>query len=147
MLHATCERLAVRTMRSYNHAMCRAVFFHVQDSFGHGGTLTMAGLFLLIYQSCLQPSAGTCSISMPPKQSCQRVITAQLLAAACRPAFFLALDSFGHGGTLARAGLFLLMYQSFARPRAVLWQMYLVTAAIIYACTGMAYFLSQVQAL
>ena len=64
-----------------------------------------------------------------------------------RAAFFLALDSFGHGGTLARAGLFLVMYQSFARPRAVLWQMFLVTAAIIYACTGMAYLLSQARAL
>ena len=39
----------------------------------------------------------------------------------------------------------LLEYQSFTRLRAVLWQMYLVTAAIINACTGMAYFLSQVQ--
>ena len=36
------------------------------------------------------------------------------------------------------------MYQSFARPHAVLCQ-YLVTAAIIHACTGMAHFLSQVQ--
>ena len=37
------------------------------------------------------------------------------------------------------------MYQSFAQPRAVLWQMYVVTAAIIYACMGIAYTLSQVS--
>jgi hypothetical protein len=35
------------------------------------------------------------------------------------------------------------MYYSFAQPRAVVWQMYAVTAAISYCCTGTAYMLSQ----
>ena len=38
----------------------------------------------------------------------------------------------------------MVMYYSFAQPRAVIWQMYLCTVAIVYACTGTAYFLSQV---
>ena len=36
------------------------------------------------------------------------------------------------------------MYYSFAQPRAVIWQMYLCTVAIVYACTGTAYLMSQV---
>ena len=60
-----------------------------------------------------------------------------------RAAYFLALDLLGNCGTLARALLYMVMYTSFAQPRAVLWQMYVVTAAVIYACTGTAYFLSQ----
>ncbi|KAK9813958.1 hypothetical protein WJX73_006860 [Symbiochloris irregularis] len=59
-------------------------------------------------------------------------------------AYFLALDLLGNAGTLMRAMLYLVMYQSFAQPRAVLWQMYIVTSGIIYACMGIAYFLSQV---
>lgn len=38
------------------------------------------------------------------------------------------------------------MYYSFAQPRAVIWQMYLCTVAIVYACTGTAYLMSQVSA-
>ena len=37
------------------------------------------------------------------------------------------------------------MYYSFAQPRAVPWQMYLVTVAIMYCCTGTAYFIGQVR--
>lgn len=48
-------------------------------------------------------------------------------------------------GMLLRCGVYLIMYYSFSQPRAVLWQMYLVTCAIYYACTGMAYLLSQVS--
>ena len=62
-----------------------------------------------------------------------------------RLAYFLALDLLGNFGTLARALLYMVMYTSFAQPRAVLWQMYFVTAAVIYACMGTAYFLSQVS--
>ena len=38
----------------------------------------------------------------------------------------------------------MVMYYSFAQPRAVIWQMYLCTVAIVYACTGTAYLMSQV---
>jgi hypothetical protein len=41
--------------------------------------------------------------------------------------------------------VYLVMYYTFSQPRAVVWQMYVVTAAIYYACTGMAYTLSQVH--
>eukprot|EP00775_Hariotina_reticulata_P010763 gene10763-10919_t len=71
-------------------------------------------------------------------------------------AYFWALDTWGHtdagtcllyclAGMLLRCGVYLIMYYSFSQPRAVLWQMYLVTCAIYYACTGMAYLLSQVM--
>ena len=63
-----------------------------------------------------------------------------------RPAYFLALDSLDHGGTLLRSAVYLAAWYSFASPRAVVWQMYLVTAAIVYACTGQAYLLSQARA-
>ncbi|KAL3137532.1 hypothetical protein ABBQ38_004816 [Trebouxia sp. C0009 RCD-2024] len=60
-------------------------------------------------------------------------------------AFFLAQDTFDHTGTLLKSGLYMVMYYSFAQPRAVIWQMYLCTVAIVYACTGTAYLMSQVM--
>ena len=63
---------------------------------------------------------------------------------ACRLAFFVALDVFDHLGLILRSAIYMVMYYSFAQPRAIIWQMYLVTYAIMYACTGMAYLLSQV---
>ena len=63
---------------------------------------------------------------------------------ACRFAFFLAQDTFDHTGTLLKSLLYMVMYYSFAQPRAVIWQMYLCTVAIVYACTGTAYLMSQV---
>lgn len=48
-------------------------------------------------------------------------------------------------GTLLRSGCFLTMYYSFAQPRAVVWQMYVVTVAISYCCTGFAYMLSHLM--
>lgn len=62
----------------------------------------------------------------------------------CRLAFFMALDVFDHLGLILRSAIYMVMYYSFAQPRAIIWQMYLVTYAIMYACTGMAYLLSQV---
>jgi hypothetical protein len=41
--------------------------------------------------------------------------------------------------------VYLVMYYTFSQPRAVVWQMYVVTVAIYYACTGMADTLSQVR--
>ncbi|GAB4817511.1 hypothetical protein N2152v2_004557 [Parachlorella kessleri] len=61
-----------------------------------------------------------------------------------RFSYFLALDTFDHAGTLLRSAVYLIMWYSFAVPRAIIWQMYLVTVAIIYCCSGTAYFLSQV---
>jgi len=63
---------------------------------------------------------------------------------SCRFAFFLAQDTFDHTGTLLKSLLYMVMYYSFAQPRAVIWQMYLCTVAIVYACTGTAYLMSQV---
>ena len=64
---------------------------------------------------------------------------------ACRFALFLAKDTFDHNGTLLKSLLYMVMYYSFAQPRAVIWQMYLCTVAIVYACTGTAYLMSQVS--
>jgi hypothetical protein len=64
------------------------------------------------------------------------IYTRMTTAGAC----FIAV-----AGMLLRCGVYLIMYYSFSQPRAVLWQVYLVTCAIYYACTGMAYFLSQVN--
>lgn len=61
-----------------------------------------------------------------------------------RLAFFLALDSVDAVLSLIHSAVYLVMWYSFAVPRAVVWQMYAVTAATVYACTGMAYLLSQV---
>lgn len=47
-------------------------------------------------------------------------------------------------GTAVRALLYLVLYCAFAQPRAAFWRLYAVTATVIYACTGMAYLLSQV---
>lgn len=47
-------------------------------------------------------------------------------------------------GTAVRAMLYLVLYRAFAQPRATFWRMYAVTAAVVYACTGAAYLLSQV---
>ena len=63
----------------------------------------------------------------------------------CRLAFFVALDIWDHLGIILRSAIYMIMYYSFAQPRAIIWQMYLVTYAIMYACTGMAYLLSQVK--
>lgn len=46
---------------------------------------------------------------------------------------------------MLRSAVYLSAWHSFASPRAAVWQMYLVTAAIVYACTGQAYLLSQVM--
>ncbi|KAL6776445.1 hypothetical protein ACKKBG_A21155 [Auxenochlorella protothecoides x Auxenochlorella symbiontica] len=75
-----------------------------------------------------------------------RRLIAQREAAAGlnRLAFFLALDSVDAVLSLIHSAVYLVMWYSFAVPRAVVWQMYAVTAATVYACTGMAYLLSQV---
>jgi hypothetical protein len=63
-----------------------------------------------------------------------------------RLAYFCALDAFGYAlCMLMRCAVYLVMYYTFSQPRAVVWQMFVVTAAIYYACTGMAYMLSQVS--
>lgn len=62
-----------------------------------------------------------------------------------RLAYFLALDTFDHTGTVMRSAIYFVMYYSFASPRAVIWQMLLVSIAITYCCTGIAYLLSQVM--
>lgn len=59
-----------------------------------------------------------------------------------RGAFFCALDVFDLMGSCVRVGAYLVMWVSFASPRAVLWQLYLVAVALFYACTGTAYVLS-----
>ena len=69
----------------------------------------------------------------------------QVVVCICRLAFFVALDVFDHLGLILRSAIYMVMYYSFAQPRAIIWQMYLVTYAIMYACTGMAYLLSQVS--
>lgn len=61
-----------------------------------------------------------------------------------RLAHFLALETFDHVGTVLRSTIYFVMYYSFASPRAVIWQMLLVSVAITYCCTGVAYVLSQV---
>ncbi|KAL4853041.1 ABC transporter G family member 28 [Chlorella vulgaris] len=43
-----------------------------------------------------------------------------------RFAHFLALDTFGHCGTVLRSAVYFVMYYSFAAPRAVIWQMLMV---------------------
>ena len=62
-----------------------------------------------------------------------------------RLAYFCAEDTFGQIGTLVRSLMYLVMYYTFAQPRAAALQMYLVTVAIVYCCSGTAYFLSQVS--
>lgn len=51
-------------------------------------------------------------------------------------------STLAHAGMLLRCATYLALYWSFAQPRAVLWQMYLVTLALSYCCTGIAYVLS-----
>ncbi|KAL4448129.1 hypothetical protein ABPG75_005348 [Micractinium tetrahymenae] len=62
-----------------------------------------------------------------------------------RLAHFLALETFDHTGTLMRSTVYFVMYYSWASPRAVIWQMLLVSTAITYCCTGVAYVLSQIM--
>jgi hypothetical protein len=56
-----------------------------------------------------------------------------------RAAYFCALDAFDAGGAAVRAAVYLATYASFASPRAVLWQQYMVSAAMYYACCGLGY--------
>lgn len=74
-----------------------------------------------------------------------RRLVAQREAAAGlnRLAHFLALDCVDAALALMHSAVYLVMWYSFAVPRAVVWQMYAVTAATVYACTGTAYLLSQ----
>lgn len=60
-----------------------------------------------------------------------------------RLAFFLALDTVGAAVALVHAAVYLFMWLSFAVPRAVVAQMYAVTVAAVYACTGTSYLLTQ----
>lgn len=62
-----------------------------------------------------------------------------------RLSHFLALETFDHVGTVLRSTTYFVMYYSFASPRAVIWQMLLVSMAITYSCTGLAYVLSQLM--
>jgi len=61
-------------------------------------------------------------------------------------AYFTALDVFDLGGLIIKCAVYLAAWYAFASPRAVVWQMYAVTLAIAYCCTGMAYWLSQIAA-
>jgi ABC-type multidrug transport system ATPase subunit len=60
--------------------------------------------------------------------------------------YFTALDFFDLGGLIIKCAVYLAAWYAFASPRAVVWQMYAVTLAIAYCCTGMAYWLSQIAA-
>lgn len=68
-----------------------------------------------------------------------------LCAGLNRLSFFAASDFFDHFGTITRAAIYLIMWYSFASPRAVIWQMYLVSLGVVYCCAGTAYLLSQVR--
>jgi hypothetical protein len=43
-----------------------------------------------------------------------------------------------------RCAVYLISYQTTSQPRAVVWQLYVVTCAIYYSCQGQAFLLSQV---
>lgn len=45
-----------------------------------------------------------------------------------------------------RCAVYLISYQTTSQPRAVVWQLYVVTCAIYYSCQGQAFLLSQVGA-
>ena len=62
----------------------------------------------------------------------------------CRLAHYAALDTLGHVGTAVRSLLYLVTYAAFAQPRASFWRLYAVVLCLVYCCTGVAYFLSQV---
>lgn len=47
-------------------------------------------------------------------------------------------------GIIVRPLVYLVLYYSFAQPRAVAWRMYLVSIAIMYCCNGIGYLLSLV---
>lgn len=61
-------------------------------------------------------------------------------------AYFTALDVFDFGGLVVKCAVYLAAWYGFASPRAVIWQMYAITLAVAYCCTGMAYWLSQIAA-
>jgi hypothetical protein len=47
-------------------------------------------------------------------------------------------------GMVLRCAVYLIMYYTYSQPRAVVWQLYVVTCAIYYSCQGQAFLLSQV---
>lgn len=49
-------------------------------------------------------------------------------------------------GMVLRSAVYLIMYYTYSQPRAVVWQLYVVTCGIFYACQGQAFLLSQVGA-
>jgi hypothetical protein len=50
-------------------------------------------------------------------------------------------------GMVLRCAVYLIMYYTYSQPRAVVWQLYMVTCAIYYSCQGQAFLLSQVRGL
>eukprot|EP00854_Cymbomonas_tetramitiformis_P031463 gene31463-39574_t len=61
--------------------------------------------------------------------------------------FFAALDTFDYTGVVIKPAVFLALYYTFTQPRGDLFAYYLVTACIVYCCTGLAYLLSLTQEL
>jgi len=59
-----------------------------------------------------------------------------------RLSFFVAKDMVDHFGTVVKPALYMAMYYAFAQPRMDWTTAYLVTVAITYCCTGIAYLLS-----
>jgi len=57
-------------------------------------------------------------------------------------AYFLALDVFDAIGAMLRSSVYLITWCSFSNPKAVIWQLFLVTTALYYACVGTGYALS-----
>jgi hypothetical protein len=47
-------------------------------------------------------------------------------------------------GMVLRCAVYLIMYYTYSQPRAIVWQLYVVTCAIYYSCQGQAFLLSQV---
>lgn len=48
-------------------------------------------------------------------------------------------------GMFLRSAVYLIMYYTYSQPRAVVWQLYVVSCAIYYSCQGQAFLLSQVR--
>lgn len=62
-----------------------------------------------------------------------------------KQAYFWALDLWSYVGMVLRCGVYLIMYYTYSQPRAVVWQLYVITMAIYFACQGQAFLLSQVR--
>ena len=97
----------------------------------------------LLYSIVAMGLLGTIS-GLRPFTKDRLVFYRESASGLSRLAYFFALDTFGHIGSLFRATCYIVPWSWYAQPRTKFGDMLLISVFVVYSCTGMGYFLSQV---